>query len=54
MKNHSALVGLPSDSQVDYWLIRGMFRYVGMDDASTHPTDGYTMVPSIPNTQKDE
>lgn len=54
MKNHSALVGFPPNSQDDYWIIRGMFRYLGIDDAINDPNNGYTVVPIISDSQKDE
>lgn len=45
----SALVGEPPNNEHDYWIIKGMFRTIGFNDAD--PNDGYTIAPAIPNTR---
>lgn len=51
MTNTSALVGLPPNTQDDYWIIRGILRYMELDG---DPARGYTMQPIISDIEKDE
>lgn len=41
----SSLVGEPPNTQDDYWIVRGMLRGAGLDNAD--PQNGYTVAPEL-------